>query len=276
MRINSGKEQKRTSIFFLITSIQVGGAEMVVFSLCEFLKRGKNISYEPVLFELYKTNSAYANSKREKLKDLGIKYKTLGCGGKYLSRILSPFFLWWHILKKEPEIIHSHTDLPDFVLAFNIKIFRRHKFRIIRTIHNVALWPTHHRLGKFTEPAFKNDVIIAVSDAAMQAYEDLRETFHLNVSPVRNVIFNGCAVPSFLEHQFKIDKKKINIAFAGELGLRKGADILINIIINIPDEYKSKVIFHIIGQGNFRSEVLSLSNNPCCVILYEPVTDLCK
>lgn len=274
MQKNFNSKEKKITVFFLITSIQVGGAEIVAFSLCEFLKERKNCYYEPIIFELYKTNSDYANSKREKLTRFGIEYKTLGFGSKYLSLIIAPIFLCYYFIKKKPAIIHCHTDLPDFVLAFTLKLFKNHKLKIIRTIHNVALWPTHHFVGKFTESAFKNDNIIAVSNAALTSYENLRLKYSLEISPFRKVIFNGRPVPDTFEHHFKIDKSKINIAFAGELGLRKGADVLIAVIKDLPDNLRSKIIFHIIGHGSFRSEFLSLSNGIDNLFLYEPVLDL--
>src|SRR5688572_20386385 len=135
-----GKRVCMTKIFEIITSVNLGGAENLTFNLvdqCSALHPGK---FEFVIIELYATKSFYAYRKKVELRSKGVKVITLGGTSKRSSLPIAPFNLLNHIRKEKPHIIHSHTDLPDFVLSLALKMRRLKKIKIIRTIHNTQLW----------------------------------------------------------------------------------------------------------------------------------------
>jgi len=264
-------------IFHLITSIHLGGSEIVAFNLAEQCKRQQPNEYEFVVAELHTTNDSYAQGKKRELVSKNIKTISLWKGSKRVSLIIAPFTLIYHLIQEKPQIIHSHTDLPDFVLATTLRIlhfFRVKTPNIIRTIHNTELWPTHNRMGKYTESVFINDLVVGISEASLDAYHALRVKNKLPVSQSQYLIYNGCRIPQKKEIPFKIDPKKINIAFCGRFEHQKGIDILIERIRVINVKFGDEFLFHIIGSGTYENEVLKLSKNTPNVLVYEAVANI--
>lgn len=264
-------------IFQLISSIQLGGAEIVAFDLAKY--GGKNLPdlTEISVVELYRTKNSYAHFKMKELKDKNIPVITLCNGPKRISLLFGPFRLILLILKEKPNIIHSHTDLPDFVLSVSLRIlalFGIKTPRIIRTIHNTQLWRTHHTVGKFTESVYNDEAVAAVSSYAMKAYEQLRTKYGLSISRNRQIIYNGCVVPEQRPHPFKIDKNKINIAFCGRFEDYKGMETLILAIPEIGCLYPDQFLFHIIGDGTYKKQLVQLSQQRDDMILYDPVPNI--
>lgn len=264
-------------IFQLISSVQLGGAEIVAFNLAEHVGKDLPGQAEISVVELYRTKNNYAHSKRKELKDKNIRVITLSKLSKRMSLLFAPICLIFHILKEKPSIIHSHTDLPDFVLSVSLRflaLFGIRTPRIIRTIHNTQLWRTHHTLGKITESAYNNEVVAAVSSYAMKAYEQLRDKYNLRISSNRQIIYNGCVVPEQRPHPFNIDKSKINIAFCGRFEDYKGMETLIPAIPEIGRLYPNCFLFHLIGDGAYKKQLQQLSQERDDVILYEPVPNI--
>jgi len=162
-------------IYQLITSLQMGGAEIIAINLAEYCKIKSLQTIEFVIVEIYQTKGNYSDEKREELASKNIRIITLFKGFKRISLLFAPFSLAYLISKEKPSIIHSHTDLPDFVLSVCYKIisfFNIRKPKVVRTIHNTQLWRTHPKIGKFTEKGTieieakqsGDFVIISVSD----------------------------------------------------------------------------------------------------------------
>lgn len=264
-------------IFQLISSVQLGGAENIAFHLSEYGNYNMTCRTEIVIVELYRTKNSYADYKRGELERKKIRIITLHTGSKRGSLLLGPFRLFFLILKEKPEIIHSHTDLPDFVLSGAIRIlslFRVQMPEIIRTIHNTQLWRTHHTLGRFTESVYNDETVVAVSTYAMTAYEQLRKNYRLPVSRNRQIIFNGSIVPQLRPHWFNINRKKINIAFCGRFEDYKGMETLMRAIPEIGRLYPDRFLFHLIGDGTYKKQLLQLSQQRDDVILYDPVPNV--
>jgi glycosyltransferase involved in cell wall biosynthesis len=264
-------------IFQLITSINLGGAENVAFNLCEYCIGGGDLSFEFTIVELYRSNTDYANDQRIELKKRGIKIFSLFNGSKRLSLIFAPFILCRIIKNGKPSIIHSHTDLPDLVLASTVRLmawFRIRMPEIVRTIHNTELWATHSRIAQYTESAFHNDIVIGVSKAALQAHYSIRKRNNLAISPNCQVIYNGCNVPVRSEISIPIDSDKVNIAFCGRLEHQKGIDILITRIRSVNLLYNDIFNFYIIGNGKFALEVNDFAKQVDNVFRYEAISSI--
>jgi len=264
-------------IFQLIRSIHLGGSEIIAFNLAEYCKSNYPHSFEFVVVELHQTWDVYSSEKKKELNFKNIRIISLGLRSKILSLFVAPFILTFHLLKEKPDIIHSHTDIPDLLLSNTERIFRFFHLRfpkIVRTIHNTELWPTHNKLGKYVESAFVNDWVVGVSEAALAAYNKLRVKNNLSVSLHQQIINNGCIVPDRKEHSFKIDNKKINIAFCGRFENQKGIDILIVRIKEISEKFPDIFLFHIIGSGTYFNDILKLSENNADVLLYDAVPNV--
>lgn len=271
------EENKMIKIFQFISSIQLGGAEIVAFNLSEFCNTNSPVRLEFVVVELYQTNDYYSIQKKSELQSKNIRIISLGNRNKIFSLIISPFLLFYHLLAEKPNIIHSHTDEPDFVLSSTKRLFTilHIKFpKIVRTIHNTVLWPTHIKLGRYVETVFIDDWIVGVSDCALESYNDLRNKYNLNISKHLFTIYNGCLIPKKTEHTFKIDNQKINIAFCGRFENQKGIDILIERIKVLNDRFKDDFVFHVIGKGSYQNEVLKLAKVNSNVIVYDSVPNM--
>ena len=271
------EENKMIKIFQFISSIQLGGAEIVAFNLSEFCNTNSPVRLEFVVVELYQTNDYYSIQKKSELQSKNIRIISLGNRNKIFSLLISPFLLFYHLLAEKPNIIHSHTDEPDFVLSSTKRLFAilHIKFpKIVRTIHNTVLWPTHIKLGRYVETVFIDDWIVGVSDCALESYNDLRNKYNLNISKHLFTIYNGCLIPKKTEHTFKIDNQKINIAFCGRFENQKGIDILIERINLLNDRFKDDFVFHVIGKGSYQNEVLKLAKVNSNVIVYDSVPNM--
>lgn len=272
----NGRKLFMLKIFQLIRSIHLGGAEIVAFNLSEYCNDSQK-QFEFTVVELHKTNDRYSINKKNELKSKHINFISLGSKSKNLSLLFGHFALAYQILKEKPDIIHSHTDLPDLVLSNTIRIFSffHLKFpKVVRTIHNTILWSTHDRLGKYVEKVFVNDYIVGVSNQSLIAYENLRQKFDLKTSDKKIVIYNGCNVPKITKHSFKINPNKINIAFCGRFEYQKGIDVLIERIKTINLKFRNDFQFHIIGSGTYHSKVLKLSKENDNVLVYDAVSNI--
>lgn len=265
------------TVYQLIASIHLGGAENVAFQLAEYCKENQSNNFEFSILELYRTRNKYAIEKKKTLADKNIHTLTLFKGSKRFSLIFAPLKLAYILWKNKPDIVHSHTDLPDLVLANALRIlnlFNMKKPAIARTIHNTELWGTHPKLAKYTESAFQDDRIASVSQGALKAHKELRLANKLPVSPYQEVIYNGCRIPKRLEHPFHIEKGKINIAFCGRFEVYKGIDTLMWIIEKMNELYRESFVFHIIGNGSYLESILKLAERNDNVFVYDSVTNI--
>lgn len=266
-------------IFQLITSVNLGGAENVAFNIAEHCEKEYSNDFEFVIVALFSTRSKYAKEKRTELISKNIRIINLSTLPKRISLLIAPFYLFYQIIKEKPQIIHSHTDLPDFVLSSAIRLMKFFKLKtpkIVRTIHNTELWYTHNRLGKYTETAFKDDVIVGVSEAALSAYNNIRFKNKLITSTSQQIIYNGCTIPNNIINPFRINKEKINIAFCGRFEFQKGIDVLIKRIPEINSVLGDKFLFHVIGSGEFENEVVKLSKISENVYVYKPIPNIAE
>ncbi|NGY37405.1 glycosyltransferase family 4 protein [Flavobacterium sp. XN-5] len=261
-------------IFQLVTSVNLGGAENIAFSLSENCSKANPNDFEFIVVELYHTKSKYAFEKKQELFSKKIRVITLFKGPKRLGLLFAPFKLGYHIVKEKPKAVHSHTDLPDFVLSMFLKLNFFFKLKIIRTIHNTELWTEYPKVAKFVESSFTNDTVIGVSEAALVAYQELRKKNNLTVSEYTSVIYNGCSCPSKKETPFLINKQKINIAFCGRFETQKGIDILLERILEINNLFEDQFVFHLIGNGTYREEAQKLTVTTTNVFLYDAVSNI--
>jgi len=264
-------------IYQIITSIDVGGAENVAFRLVDNINQNKMNDFDFTVIELYKSKSNYSKEKKQELLLNGVKFKTLFNGYKRLSLVFAPFSLFYLILKNKPNVIHSHTDLPDFVLSNTLRLlnlFKIYKPKIVRTIHNTELWQTHRKVGKYVEKSFENEYVVGVSDVALQAYKRLRYESKLSISNKHRVVFNGCSIPQKKELPFNLNPKKINVAFCGRLEQQKGIDVLIDRIKMFNKLFANHVHFYFIGNGTYERDVDLLATEFENVFRYDSISNI--
>lgn len=261
-----------TSIFQLITSINLGGAENVAFELAESCRQNGNFQCHVV--ELFRTENAYSDSKRCLLASKGIPQISLSRAGKRPGLLIAPLRLARLLGATRPDIIHSHTDLPDLVLASALRWMNIWKIptpKIIRTIHNVALWPTHPILARYTESALRDDAVVGVSSAALSAYDRARERFGLTRSSSRQVIYNGCHLPTPQPVPFHLPPGHLQVGFCGRFDHQKGVDILADRIRTLQRIWSGRLAFHLIGAGACRPLLEAVAADSAHVYLHPPI-----
>lgn len=265
------------TIYQLIASIHLGGAENVAFQLSEYCRTNRSKNFNFTIVELYKTRNEYAEEKKKSLAVKNINTLTLFNGSKRMSLLFAPLKLAYLLLRNKPDIIHSHTDLPDLVLASALrilKVFNIKKPAIARTIHSTDLWSTHPKLAKYTESTYQNDKVASVSNGALNAHIKLRLANELSLSSYQTVIYNGCRIPKKQKHPFKIDDTKINVAFCGRFEIYKGIETLISTIKKIDKLFPGIFAFHIIGNGTYLNDILNLAKTNKDLFVYDSVPNI--
>ncbi len=251
-------------VFHIITHFDLGGAERVAINIAV----SKNCNFEYHIFEVVRGKSDFSSKIIGELKEKQINYHRSIISNKKIGLLLFPFFLLCYCVIKRPNIIHSHTEIPDLsVFIFNklSKIFG-FKNHYIRTIHNTQLWNEWKNIGKQVEPFFqKQNANIAISISTKNEYV---KEFNSSDIPI---IYNG--VNSFVQNYFKdIRTECINILFAGRLECQKGIDELIAIIKALKDD--DRYMFYVVGEGSKRSTLINELNAFENVNIYDKIYNL--
>lgn len=258
----------------LVTSVQLGGAENVAFHLAESCRAP---DLEISVAELRRSDTAWAADRRQKLHAGGIATATLSPLAGRAALPVAPLRLFQLLRRTRPSIVHSHTDLPDLVLANALRLLdiaRIPRPSVVRTIHNVKLWPTHPGTARYVERAFHGDRIAAVSQAALSAYESLRAQCGLEASPHRELIYNGCPEPVQGPAPFPLEDGFVHAAFCGRFDRQKGVDVLVTRIRELRPGLRKRFRIHFLGSGALEPEIRALAESCPEVRLHPPSTNL--
>lgn len=176
----------------------------------------------------------------------GINYHRSPCRFKKVGIILFPFWFLWLFIKYRPQIIHTHTEIPDFA-TYLFHFINPFPVKFIRTIHNNVLWSDWTFIGKRVETFFINrKSSIAISKSTKESYQIL-----YNQSEIP-VIVNG--VESVNQRKFEnLRDDKLNILFAGRFERQKGIEQLIKVVAALKEN--DKYHFHIVGHGSLQKEI---------------------
>lgn len=210
------------------------------------------------IVELQRGHSVFTRQMVAELKSKGIPYHRsllpvyfhLHCYVDRLISVLFPFrflFLW---LRYRPDVIHSHTEMPDMAVWLTLRLFPFIRVRVIRTIHNTVLWSGMQWVGPRVERFMQSrNANVAISPGVQKAYKEcygsLPPYIYNGISPVAQRPYSG------------IVAGKINILFAGRFEEQKGIAVLCDIVRAMNDD--GRYHFHIFGAGRQQYLVDSLS-----------------
>ena len=237
---------EKIKVFHIISHFEVGGAEKVAFNIAQ--SHNEFIEYHIVA--VLKATSQYARDFQTEIADCGIKIHQSKIHNNKLGVILFPFWFLLIYIIHRPNVIHTHTEVPDlsvylFWKLFGVFINKHTKF--IRTIHNNVLWNQWKRIGQAVENFYKRyGKNIAISKSTQKSYFD---TFQ-QLCPI---IYNGISKPKRKKFS-NIQAGKINIVFAGRLEYQKGIPVLVEVVQQLKDD--GRFFFHIIGSGSLEQELL--------------------
>ena len=232
------------TIFHIISRLDVGGAERVAISIA----KSSSPDCRHHIVELQRGHSVFTRQMITELRENNIPlhrswfpiYFHLHCYVDRMISILFPIrflFLW---LRYRPDVVHSHTEMPDMAVWLTFKMFPFMKLKVVRTIHNTCLWSgmawTGQRVERFMQQREAN---VAISPSVQNAY-----TEHYGVKPP--IILNGVApVP---QHQYDgLVRGKVNILFAARFEEQKGVAVLCSIVRAMAAD--KRYHFHIFGAG---------------------------
>lgn len=243
-------------LLHVITGFQVGGAEKLAADLAvELVGRGHVCRIVAVLS--FDPDDAIGTSLRRHLESNGVDTDVLGAENRRMGLVRAGCALAKAVGKWKPDLVHSHTDIPDFVVSIARRLRR---FRIARTIQNTELWPTRPIVGKFCESALRDDLVISSSVDAGQAYRDMRQRFGLPESAHHSVIYNSVRPSNSgppihrqdLGDKLGADTAKHLFCFIGRITAQKGLDILIEAIERLPKQALEQFELYVFGDGEDR------------------------
>lgn len=250
-------------VFHIITHFDVGGAERVAVNIAK--SSIQNIEYH--LVEVVRGSGEFSSLFVNDLKKNGIIYHRSYLKNNKLGIIFFPFWFILLVLKWKPNVIHSHTEIPDLALYIWHCIFGWlfPKIRYVRTIHNTELWNKWKSVGTKVERFFKKKhANVSISKSTQQYYQK-------EYGEKPTIIYNGLQEVNQIPFQYLI-KGKINILFAGRLEYQKGIDELIKVVLALKNNLNFH--FHIIGDGSMKEKLHAELKGLSSVSLYEKVYGL--
>lgn len=241
-------------VFHIITHFDLGGSERVAINIC----KSKNSQIEYHIFEVVKGYSEFSKSFMNEMKENNIFFHQSYIKNRKIAILLFPIFFFFKTFRNRPDLIHTHTEIPDlsiFIYDKLAKIFSINN-KYVRTIHNTQLWNEWKKIGRKVEPFFqKQEANVAISESVKQNYE--LEYQH----KVDYFVYNG--VEKSVEEKFyNIIPNKINVLFAGRLEHQKGIIELVSTLKKLSNDQRFH--FHISGKGKLdayiKEELKDLSN----------------
>lgn len=239
----------------------MGGAERMIYKLATFIKKHEDvvvINADPTIANLYGsvvlqrkfTERITATERKNNLNKIKIHV-----------RDLLPYSKGWKVIHNyllEARLIYIKYEILELFFLFYFGGLNIRK-KTIASLHSPLLYdkPTKlfdriHTLvysSRFNQLMLKHMQKIHVLNIRDEAF--LQEMYGLN-----NVVRVPNSLPFKKSDESKShirNRKKLFILFVGELSIRKGADILINLIKNSSDDY----IFSVAGDGPLREELIS-------------------
>ncbi len=234
------------TVFHIISHFDLGGAERVAMNIA----RSRNPGFEHHIIEAQRAHTAFTRTMMDEMKAQGIRYHRAAVPEirfhflfERLFCLVFPFWFLVLYLRHRPQVIHTHTELPDLDIWAFFKVFPffLRRCRLVRTIHNNQLWTGQPRLGahieRFMQRHATNVAISASTQASYQRrYGQLPPIIYNGVGEVPQQIYEGL-VPG-----------KVNVLFAGRFEAQKGIPVLVRVIQALAGD--DRYVFHLIGGGS--------------------------
>jgi glycosyltransferase involved in cell wall biosynthesis len=182
----------------------------------------------------------------------GVAYHQLNFSNAPHYLFISAYQLLLAIKRFQPDVIHLHTDHPEYLFSL-IKPFV--KGLVVRTIRNTVIWPTSRIRGRFTEWSISDAVTVHFSEASEVALNQRRSDYRLSPPSTMeripngiNITANGIVASDLIQYH----QGRINLGFVGRLTYQKGLDILLASMKRLPEH---SVRLHVIGDGEDREQL---------------------
>jgi glycosyltransferase involved in cell wall biosynthesis len=237
-------------VLHVVARLGLGGSERMAQTLAEGLVARGVVA--GILAVAGDNDPAMADNVRRQLREHGIAVFQ-GSRRQSAKRafIEAPFLLPRAAATFRPDVVHLHTEIPEFAWAFASLASRRlRRLPVVRTIHNSLLWGGWGRFGAFAEGRLDGAPAAAVSQAAAEGFAAWRRSVDRPEQPVR-VIYNGVACVAPDRPPARTAKGPIRLCFAGRFEAQKGVDILLDALEVLEP---SGLAFEVAIYGTGRSE----------------------
>ena len=233
-------------VFHIISHFDLGGAERVAASIAK--SKANDMQYHIV--ETMRGKSQFTNNFINELTDAGVHCHRAWMPDirfhflfERIAALLFPLRMLYIWLRWHPDVIHTHTEVPDMCIVASMKLFPfiARRCKVVRTIHNNVLWTGQSFIGNICERFFiSHKCNIAISQSVRQSY---RERFGEDTS----IIYNGVGKTE-PQHYPHLVEGKTNIIFAGRFERQKGISTLVEVLHEMKDD--ERYHFHIFGDGS--------------------------
>lgn len=246
----------------------MGGAEQVALSIAS----SPTPDFEYHIVEVMRGHSAYTETFTNEMCNRSIYFHRSPVPLLFkfhfvferLAALLFPLWFVWIFRKYRPEVLHTHTEVPDMAVMWFMKLFRRltHGVLLVRTIHNTRLWTGQKAMARRFECfAFTHGFNVAISHAVAEMYEKQYKFPTLMIN-------NGVELPR-QEQWPHLAGGRLNVLFAGRMEPQKGISSLMRIVSSLEDD--ERYHFHIVGDGSMRRELEQMLGDQQNVSFYPPV-----
>ena len=261
-------------ILQVITAFHLGGAEESVVDLAAGLA-GRGHDCCVVAVNRPAGRDALGEHQKGRLSEAGVAYVELGGPHTRLNALLGPFRLASLCRRWRPDIVHSHTDVPDFTVSLAGRISR---LTLARTVHSTGLWPTRRLMGWICESGFQDDLVIFISPRVREAYRTMRRKFTLRESSRQLTIVTGISPVAesdrcdrgALVRDFGADAGKTQFCFAGRFSNEKGFDVLLEALEMLPDGYRERLQVQAFGDGRERESYARRATQRRLPVVFHP------
>jgi glycosyltransferase involved in cell wall biosynthesis len=243
-------------ILQVVTRLGLGGAERVAETLAVGLvARGRDVTFVPIAGV---RDREIAGRMHDNLVKHGVDVVAGGTPSSAKLAVLDGALrLARTIDRVRPDLVHLHTEIPEFAWALaSVRSRRVRVVPVVRTVHNTVLWGGWSRAGRFAEGRLAGARVAAVSEAARDAFGGwLAKADRAAADPV--VIYNGIDMDDLDERPRQPNDPPV-LCFAGRFEHQKGIDVFVDSIGRLMDG-GSTFRVAIYGAGTFARDVAGLA-----------------
>lgn len=228
----------------IVSHFDMGGAERIAINIA---KSKSGIEYHMV--EVAQGYSSFSSEFKKEMNDAGIVYHCSNIRNNKIALLFFPFYLRRIIKEIKPNVIQTHTEVPDLGLYLTHKLFPSlfENIKIVRTLHNTVLWSKWKFIGRQVERFVQSKhANVTNSKKIAKVYQE-----EFGADDNMKLIYNGFNSVDQLTYNGIVPNRK-NVLFAGRFHAQKGLPVLIETIKRAnPNIYH----FHIAGKGELEMQL---------------------